>query len=508
MAVTQVGYVTAEFQTGVYTMTLTPDGTIADGDWMVAVVATGQSQVLAVPTGWTARYNMKLAGTLSTAVFTKKRATGETSYAFTVSGSTTSASMALMWFRGVADTGWIIPSDGRYRSTTGSTFNNIASSITTTAPNTLALVISTERTTATESNITSMTGATPWFYKAQNGSTQIETISVGTKQFATAGATGDVTITYPNTQASNGWAVQLGLPAIAPPPPPVPQGLSLWTGTVEKAVSVNLWNGTTEVPLGSIQPYTGNYHLSDLFSTSPFYIAHRGGGDNWPEHTMRAYRGAVNWGMKAIEVSVNITSDNVMFCHHDTNTSRMTGTNLSFASATAAQIEALTNTADTTVNSAQDRQPIPRLTSVLSAFSNNHVMFIEPKTGGSWQADLIALIKSYPDVANRIVWKAPIVAGFTGAKTAGFTTWGYLLQNDPAHADVAGLVANPEVDMIGVNHTASDAYILDVVAKANALGKKVIMWEIHTLADRDRAFSLGVTGMMTSNLWAVLPKFP
>ena len=143
-------------------------------------------------------------------------------------------------------------------------------------------------------------------------------------------------------------------------------------------------------------------------------------------------------------------------------------------------MDALTNSAAFTDNPGQDRQPVPLLTAVLAAYASNHVLFIEPKTGGAWQADLIALIKTYPDIANRIVWKSPIIAGFGGAKTAGFTTWGYLLHDDPAHADWQTLVAKSDVDWIGVNHAASDAYIAQVVALASSLGKRVIMWEIHT----------------------------
>jgi len=186
MAVSLVGHTQVEFTTGTFSYTLTPDGTIAAGDWLVAVVVTGQGQVLAVPAGWTALYNMKGTGTLNTAVFTKKRLAGDTGYTFTFGGATTSAKIAMMWVRGAADTGWVIPTDGRYRANSGATFNNIADPITV-AAGTLALVISTERTSATEANISSMTGATPWFFVPQNGTTQIETIAVGSMPPAPAG---------------------------------------------------------------------------------------------------------------------------------------------------------------------------------------------------------------------------------------------------------------------------------------------------------------------------------
>ena len=130
MAVSLVGHVEAEFSSGVFDYTLTPDGSVATGDWLVAVVVCGQGQVLTVPTGWTALYNMKSAGTLFTAIFIKKRTAGDAGYVFHFGGSTLSGKVALMWLRGAADTGWVIPADGRLRSTTGSTFNNIADPIT------------------------------------------------------------------------------------------------------------------------------------------------------------------------------------------------------------------------------------------------------------------------------------------------------------------------------------------------------------------------------------------
>jgi glycerophosphoryl diester phosphodiesterase len=509
MAVTRIGYVTAQNLDGDQDTILTPTGTIAEGDWMVMVLSMNQSQILTVPTGWTAVYNSKVAGTLSTAVFIKKRASTDGSYTFHVSTGTL-VSSALMWFRGVADTGWILPANGRLRNTTGSTYNNIADPITTTVPNTLALTISTERTIATESHFTSMTGATEWFYVGQSGSSY-ETIAIGYADRPTAGATDPVTIAYPNTQASNGWAVQLGLPAAATPPPPMPQ-LRLWNGTAEVGLTAHSWNGNTEsASLTNTQPYNGKWVLSDLLSTTPFYIAHRGGGMNWPEHTMRSYSSAANYGMKAIEISCHITSDGYIVCHHDASTLRMTGTDINIGASTLAQVQALTNTAAYTDNPSQDRQPIPLLSDVLDRYAQSHVLFIEPKVGGSWQLNtLMPLIQSKNDVPARIVWKQPINSGqWANAKARGWATWGYVLSQDPTHtSNLDTLIPQANVDYIGVERIASDAFVSDIVARATAVGKKVIMWEIRSIADRDRAIALGCVGMMTSNLWAVLPKFP
>lgn len=503
MAITRVGYTTT-LSNGLFDFTVAPPAGITTDDWMIALVSMNPVQNLTPPAGWTALFNNVTAGTLGSAVFIKKRGVAEGNYAFHLTSGL--ATVALMVFRGVADTGWVVGA-GRTRATTGSTFNNIADPITTTVANSLVVTLSNERTTASETAIT-FTGATQWFFQGNPSTSGLESVAAGYVQQTTAGATSPVTIVYPNTQPSNGWAVQIGLPPVgAVVTPPGLKG-SIWTGTLEAPVYATKWDGATEVPINTFTPYNGDYHWSDLFSTTPFYIAHRGGGANWPEHTMRSYSSAVNYGMKAIEVSCQMTSDNQIVCHHDASTLRMTGTDLTIATSTKAQLDALTNTAAATDNPGQNREPIPLLTPVLQAYASNHVIFIEPKTGGTWHSTLMTMIDQYA-TPNRIVWKQPITsAEWATAKAHGYVTWGYIISTDPNHADhLDTLIPQANLDWIGVERIAPDAFVADVVARSTAAGKKVIMWEIRSIADRDRAVALGCVGMMTSNLRAVLPKF-
>lgn len=505
MAVTRVGYNITHSTN--QTVNFAPDGSITEGDWMVMVVAANQSQVLTPPLGWTAHYNMKVSGTLSTALFTKKRFNTDGTYTLNLTSGTL-ATIGLMWVRGAADTGWVIPAEGRARNTTGSSFLNIADPITTVAADSLVLSISTERTTASETSITT-TGATPWFFQGNPSTSGIESIAAAYVEQTNPGTTAEVRFTYPNTQGSNGYAFQIGIPPAAAPAAPLGP-LRYWNGTNEIGLSAKTWNGTAEgAALTNIAPYNGDWHLPDLLSTTPFYIAHRGGGANWPEHTMRSYSSAANYGMKAIEISTLITSDGVIVCHHDQTTLRMTGTDLTIGSATYAQLAALTNTAANTDNPGQSREPIPKLSDVLDRYAKSHVLFIEPKIGGAWQADLRDLITSKIDNPDRVVWKQPVNAGWSGAKSHGFTTWGYVLSGDTAHMNnLDEYINHPDLDMVGVERNSSDAHVQLVVGKATAAGKKVIMWEIRNKTDRDRAVALGCVGMMTSDLRAVLPKFP
>lgn len=239
-------------------------------------------------------------------------------------------------------------------------------------------------------------------------------------------------------------------------------------------------------------PYTGPAHtIDDLVSTKPFFIAHRGSGDNWPEHTMDAYASSIGMGTKAIEVSVNATKDGVLICHHDTDMARTSGANVKIADATWAQLQRLTIDASRWLGPASPPQPIPLLKDVLDAFAATHVIFIEDKQGTNTKA-MLDLMDRYPDSTKHFVWKQWVGAGqVKAAAERGYTTWGYF---SPELIPRAAQLA-PSFDYFGAMHTFSDEEIAAVVAA----GKPVIVWEIHYRSDVDRMRALGVVGMMASN---------
>jgi hypothetical protein len=195
--------------------TLSPDATISVGDWMIMVYESySGAGAITDPPGWTViQPSSVTTGTLVTAIYAKMRAVGETSYTVTVAANGNSDTLSLMWGSGgAAVSSWIIGSNMlRPNITPTTSYNNVAPSITTATSNTLALSISTERTTTDESNIISMTGASPWFYVTQNP-LSIQTLSVGFINQLTAGATGDITMVYANANANNGMALQIGIP--------------------------------------------------------------------------------------------------------------------------------------------------------------------------------------------------------------------------------------------------------------------------------------------------------
>ncbi|MET4705318.1 glycerophosphodiester phosphodiesterase family protein [Frigoribacterium sp. UYMn621] len=232
--------------------------------------------------------------------------------------------------------------------------------------------------------------------------------------------------------------------------------------------------------------------IDSLMATVPFYIAHRGSGDNWVEHSMSAYENSVAIGAKAIEVSVNATSDGVLVCHHDVTTERLAGQDVNIADVTFAQLSRLLNSSTDWLGPAAKPQPIPRLTDVLDRFAATHVIFLEDKQGTNTRA-LLATMAKYPRATEHIVWKTWAgAAQYKLVQSAGYRIWGYF--TDELYPRAAELSA--DFDYLGVYSTATD----DQIAQVVEFGKPVIGWEIHYRSMRDRMSRLGVAGMMCSNL--------
>lgn len=232
--------------------------------------------------------------------------------------------------------------------------------------------------------------------------------------------------------------------------------------------------------------------ISSLFNQDRFFVAHRGSGDNWPEHTMQAYAQAVKTGVPALEVSVNSTSDGVLVCHHDQSALRVTGQDRKLAELTFAELNALRVDARRWLGPAAALEPVPTVREVLDRFAASHVIFIEDKQGTNANS-LLDLLDSYPDSTDHFVWKQPAPAlQVAAASKRGYKCWGYFMPDAIPRLDELAA----RFDYLGVPHTADDA----TVTKAVGYGKPVICWEIHSRADRDRVTGLGVQGLMCSNV--------
>ncbi len=236
----------------------------------------------------------------------------------------------------------------------------------------------------------------------------------------------------------------------------------------------------------------GSGTIKELLRDVPFYVAHRGSGDNWTEHTTQAYAQSVKAGVKALEVSVSSTADGILVCHHDTNLRRLTGHDLDIADVPYEALEPLRNDARPWLGPAAQLAPIARLEDVLDAYAEDHVIFIEDKQGTNTSA-LLDMMGQYRDSREHFVWKQEAIdLRHEAAVEEGYRAWGYFA--DDAGDEIEQM--SPEFDFLGVTHLASDETVLRIVAQ----GKPVVCWAVHTRAIRDRMLGLGVSGMMCPNI--------
>lgn len=245
-----------------------------------------------------------------------------------------------------------------------------------------------------------------------------------------------------------------------------------------------------------------------LVATTPFYIAHRGGGDNWPEMTAYAYNQAAQlpW-VSAIEISVCLSADGVLVCSHDPTTQRTCGVDDVIAQQPWSVLRDLRVSAAQTDDPSQPSRPLSRFDDVIESHIGSMVCFVEPKTPQAVQPLMNKMVSlKQPE---RVVWKQPInQPHFEAAKSHGFGTWGYVL-DEPSHTGerLVEFAASPHIDMLGAWRTESDELVGTIVDEAKKNGKRTIMWAIHTAEDRARALRLGCQGLMTANI-AHVPQIP
>jgi len=253
-------------------------------------------------------------------------------------------------------------------------------------------------------------------------------------------------------------------------------------------------------------PVTSAPTVASLTADTPFYIAHRGGGGDWPEMTAYAYEQAASIpGLQALEISVCLSADNVLVCSHDPTTTRVTGARRTIAKETWATLSALEVSPADTTDPTQAARPLTRLDDVLERYIDRYVLFVEPKVPAA-EAPLLDRLQGLlsPD---RVVWKQTLNGtGFGAAKNVGFGTWGYVL-DEPSYLgdNLTRLAADPKIDMLGIPVRGRPGLVRAAAEAAAAHGKKTIAWPIITDADRQHALGFGAAGLMTSRIAELMP---
>lgn len=226
---------------------------------------------------------------------------------------------------------------------------------------------------------------------------------------------------------------------------------------------------------------------------APVRIAHRGSGMEAPEHTGVAFNMALASGVRAIEVSVNVTADGIPVVIHDQTLDRTTNaTGPVIDWVYASLVNGVTVQPKQILGNGWAPQPLPNLRDILDRFLGKVVIFLEAKSNEAAPIVQNILQTYYPTANQSVVWKAYYKSPtFATMKSRGFTTWGYI---DDGTTDADLTTYGTSIHSWGVPHTMAPARIQEIVNRPD--GKKVICWEVHRRSQEATLVGLGVWGMM------------
>lgn len=249
--------------------------------------------------------------------------------------------------------------------------------------------------------------------------------------------------------------------------------------------------GVTVAP-EPVPPVVDRDHVAEFLAATPFYVAHRLGGTEYPEFTRRGLDASLAAGFKALELSVRRCATGEFVLIHDWVTTRtVPGTDYQ-----------IWNTPwSTLVGLQQASGGFLRLTDVMDSVPSDVVLAIDHKVTSDKQASstgdmeseaaLFALLEERlgPAARRRVLIKHFIQGGVAArAKAKGYRTMCMMYPNEVAGAPLT------DWDILGMEWNAPD----DVWATLRATGKPLIAHIITTTAQATRARGRGATGLMSS----------
>lgn len=239
-------------------------------------------------------------------------------------------------------------------------------------------------------------------------------------------------------------------------------------------------------------PVVDRDHVAEFLAATPFYVAHRLGGTEYPEFTRRGLDASLAAGFKALELSVRRCSTGEFVLIHDWVTTRtVPGTDYQ-----------IWNTPWSTLAGLQQASGgFLRLTDVMDSVPSDVVLAVDHKvtsdkpTASSGdmdsEAELFALLEERlgAQAQRRVIIKHFIQGGVAArAKAKGYSTMCMMYPNEVAGAPLT------DWDVLGMEWNAPD----DVWATLRATGKPLIAHIITTQAQATRARERGATGLMSS----------
>lgn len=231
--------------------------------------------------------------------------------------------------------------------------------------------------------------------------------------------------------------------------------------------------GSTPPPESSEIPAPG---IRDL--PTPWIIAHRGGWNVAPEHTLEAYRMSVASGIRFIEPDVQVLPDGTVVVIHDSTINRTTSGTGNVSSQTGVSWSALLNDDGARLQGWATNLKCPTFDDVLREFGNRVVIVPEAKNAGAGAA-IVEKLQEFGIRKDMVIIQSPSLAELATGVAAGYSC---MRMSSTDYA--ATLAAGIEFTGFGWNETAK-------IAAAAAAGLKVIVWTTQRNVDLDSALGAG-----------------
>jgi len=230
---------------------------------------------------------------------------------------------------------------------------------------------------------------------------------------------------------------------------------------------------------------------SYLDHEGPLAFAHRGGAEEFPENTERAFAHAVGLGFRYIETDVHVTADGVAVAFHDDVLDRVTDRRGRIADLAWDEVRRA-RVAGT--------EPIMRLEELLEAFPDVRVNLdpkadaaVEPLTSVVEDAGALdrVCVGSFSD---RRIDRCRAILGASlcvGAGTRRVTALWLRSRRVPARVPITHAAQVP------VRRGRVEVVTRRFVETAHAAGAQVHVWTVDDPEEMHRLLDLGVDGLMT-----------
>ena len=243
--------------------------------------------------------------------------------------------------------------------------------------------------------------------------------------------------------------------------------------------------------------------------------AHRGASAELPENTLPAFERAVEIGVDALEMDVQMTRDEQLIVVHDDHCARTTGAQTTWAELDLAEARALDSgwgfvAADGTRPFAGKGITVPMFGEVLDAFPTT---LINVDIKGERAVQLMIDLVREKHAEDRVT-----LASFRTRTAVSVRRKGYAGATALSQYEVISLLSLPALLWRQLPFTGTAVQVpthagplrfdrAPFIAKCHSLGLRVDFWTINDPEEATRLLALGADGIMTNDPRVMRPLF-